>query len=278
VIQLRDIRESTGMSFEEASATLVAEYHDEQAARAFLEQADRLVDLVYEDPTTLEHAGMVLELPVQTEGPFSRDGGEGIAANPEVVEAAFSDLVLLQGSVSDPVNLDENHLVMVRLSEHLPVKTRPLEEVREEIVATLRENLALEQANARAEALVAELQGGATNLEALATEAELEYGRYEAVQRAAQVPDATLVEEVFRLQAPAEGDATRAVLPTTQGFAVVELLAVAPGEIAEDAPPFMRQQYERVVANGHASQEAFALLRQLRAAADVEIFEERLVN
>jgi peptidyl-prolyl cis-trans isomerase D len=278
VIRLNDVRESTGMSFEEASVTLIAEYHEDQAARAFLEQADRLVDLVYEDPTTLEHAGMVLDLPVQTEGPFTREGGAGIAAFPEVVEAAFSDLVLLQGSVSDPVNLDENHLVVVRLSEHLPVTTRPLEAVREEIVATLRDNLAREQANARAEALLAGLQGGEADLETLATEAELEFGRHEAVQRAAQVPDATLVAEVFRLQAPAESEVARAVLPTTQGFAVVELLAVEPGQIAEDAAPFMREQYERVVANGHASQEAYALMRQLRSAADVEIFEERLAN
>ncbi|MGD9265234.1 MAG: peptidylprolyl isomerase, partial [Lysobacterales bacterium] len=276
VIQLRDIRESTGMSFEEASVTLIKEYHEDQAARTFLEQADQLVDLVYEDPTTLEHAGLVMGLQVYTEGPFTRSGGEGISAYPEVVEAAFSDLVLLQGSVSDPVNLGENHLVMVRLSEHLPVTTRPLEDVREEIVATLRGNLAREQANARADALLAELQGGESDLETLAAEAELEFGQHEAVQRAAQVPDATLVAEVFRLPAPAEGETIQAVLPTAAGFAVIELLSVDPGQIAEDAPAFMREQYQRVVANSYASQEANALMRQLRDAAAVEIFEERI--
>ena len=72
------------------------------------------------------------------------------------------------------------------------------------------------------------------------------------------------------------GTANQAVLPTTQGFAVVELLSVEPGEIAVDAPPFMRQQYERLVANLHASQEAYALMRQLRVAAEVDIFEGRL--
>ena len=60
VIQLKEIRESTGMSFEEARMTLVGEYEEENAARAFLEQADRLVDLIYEDPTTLESAALVM--------------------------------------------------------------------------------------------------------------------------------------------------------------------------------------------------------------------------
>ncbi len=146
VIQLRDIRESSGMSFEEARPTLVREYEEENAARAFLEQADRLVDLIYEDPTTLESAALVMELPVNVVGPFPRTGGEGIAANPEVVDAAFSDLVLLQGSVSDPINLDENRLVMIRLKEHLPVALKPVEEVRDEIITTLSDNLARDNA------------------------------------------------------------------------------------------------------------------------------------
>ena len=64
VIQLREIRESTGMTFDEARMTLVAEYEDDLASRAFLEQADRLVDLIYEDPTTLESAALVLDLQV----------------------------------------------------------------------------------------------------------------------------------------------------------------------------------------------------------------------
>ena len=96
VIQLREIREATGMSFEEARLTLVGEYEEDNAARAFLEQADRLVDLVYEDPTTLDSAALVMELQVNVAGPFPRAGGEGVAANPDVIAAAFSDLVLLR--------------------------------------------------------------------------------------------------------------------------------------------------------------------------------------
>jgi len=276
VIQLRDIRESTGMSFEEARMTLVTEYHEEGAARAFLGQADRLVDLVYEDPTTLESAAMVMGLSVEEAGPFPRSGGEGVAANPEVVQTAFSDLVLLQDSVSDPVNLDDNHLVMIRLREHLPVATKSLDEVREDIVATLTENLALDNANSSAEALLVALQGGEASLETLATDAGFEYGSHEAIKRSAQTLDALLVGEVFRMQTPAEGETVNAVLEISDGYAVVELTEVKAGELADGAAPFVRQQIERVIANGNASQEAFGLMRQLRLAADFEVFEDRI--
>jgi peptidyl-prolyl cis-trans isomerase D len=275
VIQLRDIREAAGMSFEEARDTLVREYEEEEKARIFLEQADRLVDLIYEDPTTLESAASVMELPVQTAGPFPRSGGEGVAANLEVVKTAFSDLVLLQGSVSDPVNLDENRLIMIKLKEHLPVALKPVSAVRDEIVATLRDNMARDQAKAKAEALLASVQGGENGLEALAAESGLEYSHFEAARRNSFAPDAMLVKEIFRLPEP-KGDAgVDAVLPTSNGFAVVQLEAVVQGTL-ESGSMMTQQQYERVIANGNASLENTALMAQLRAAAVVEVFEDRI--
>ncbi len=274
VIQLRDIRESTGMSFEEARITLVREYEEDNAARAFLEQADRLVDLIYEDPTTLESAALVMDLQVEVAGPFTRAGGVGVAASPEVAAAAFSDLVLLQGSVSDPINLDENRLVMIKLREHLPVALKPVEEVRDEIIATLGDNLARDSANAKANELLAALQGGDTELETLATESGLEYGHHGAVKRGSPIPDTMLVQEIFRLPAPLEGEAVEVVLPTSNGFAVVQLESVVQGELEAEA--LMAQQYERVISNGSASLENSALMRQLRSSAKVEVFEDRI--
>ncbi len=275
VIQLKEVREATGMTYEEAQPTLVREYEEENAARAFLEQADRLVDLIYEDPTTLESAALVLGLTVNVAGPFSRAGGAGIATNPEVIEASFSDLVLLQGSVSDPVNLDENRLVMIKLKEHLPVALKPVEAVRDEIIATLSDNLARESAQAMASDLLASLQAGESELEALATDTGLEYGHHDAVKRGSPTPDTKLVQEIFRLPVPAQGEAVDVVLETTSGFAVVQLESVIQGDL-ETGPAFAQQQYERVIANGNASLETAALMAQLRNTADVEVFEDRI--
>jgi len=275
VIKLLDVRPASGMSFAEARPLLTKEYEEDQASRAFLEQADRLVDLIYEDPTTLDSAALVMNLKVKQAGTFTRAGGEGIAANPEVVSTAFSDMVLLQGSVSDPVNISEDHLVMIKLNKHLPVALKPLAEVRDEIIATLTANQAHDKAEAKANELLAALQDGKGEFKALAQEAGLEFSEHKSIQRNAVVPDATLVEEIFRLPAPAEDEPVRAVLPTSNGFAVVELEAVVNGKLDPGAL-LARQQYQRVLANGRASQEAFALIRQLRAAADITIHEARI--
>ena len=275
VILLREIRESTGMSFEEARVTLIREYEEDISARAYLEQADRLVDLVYEDPTTLEGAALALDLPLNIAGPFSRAGGEGVAANPDVVEGAFSDLVLLQGSVSDPINLDENRLVMMILKEHLPVALKSFEDVRAEIITTLSENLARDNANKRAGELLSALQNGEGEFETLATESGLDYGHHDAIKRSSFAPDATLVQGVFRLPLPVEGSTVQTVLPTTDGFAVVELETVVQGELTGEAL-LARRQFERAIANASASQETTALLAQLRASAEIEVFEDRI--
>ena len=170
VIKLLEVRKSSGMSFAEARPLLTKEYEEDQASRAFLEQADRLVDLIYEDPTTLDSAALAMNLKGKQAGPFTLAGGVGIAANPEVVSTAFLDTVLLQGSVSDPINIAEDHLVMIKLNKHLPVALKPLAEVRDEIIATLTANQAHDKAEAQANELLAALQDGKGEFKALAEE------------------------------------------------------------------------------------------------------------
>ncbi len=74
VIFLRDIRPADGMTFTEAREILLDEYQAEADERRFLEQADRLVDIIYEDPTTLNAAAEDLGLEVQEDGPFGAAG------------------------------------------------------------------------------------------------------------------------------------------------------------------------------------------------------------
>ena len=109
----------------------------------------------------------------------------------------------------------------------------------------------------------------------LAAELGLEYSLQTEANRNSTEPDVELVQEVFRLKAPADDTVARAVLPASDGFAVVELTAVVDGVIDSEAL-FAMQQYERIIANSHASQETAALLAQLRAVADIEVFEDRI--
>ncbi|HBE91626.1 MAG TPA: hypothetical protein DDW55_03530, partial [Gammaproteobacteria bacterium] len=136
-------------------------------------------------------------------------------------------------------------------------------------------NRARDNAEAKAVEMLAALQNGESEFETLATESGLEFARHDAIKRNSLVPDVTLVQEVFRLQAPAEGATVQTVLPTSNGFAVVELHSITQG-VLEGEALLAKKQYERVIANSNSSQEATALMRQLRASAEVEVFEDRI--
>jgi peptidyl-prolyl cis-trans isomerase D len=274
VIYLRDIRPAEGMTFTEAREILADEYRAEADEVRFIEQADRLVDIIYEDPTTLSAAAEELGLEIKEAGPFGRLGGEGVAANPGVVSAAFSDLVLAQGSVSDPVDLGENHIVLLRLKEHLPEALMPLEQVRERVVESVRRQRALDAASATAQELLAALKAG-EDMQSLAEARELELVEAEAATRSSAELDATLRDQVFLMESPAEGGSVTQVVELEDGYAVVQLERVTDGTLGED-DALRKAGYQRRIANASASSEALGFLRMLRAQSTIEIYEDRL--
>jgi len=274
VIYLRDIRPAEGMSFAEARDLLLAEYRAEAEERRFLEQADRLVDIIYEDPTTLSAAAEELDLEVQEAGPFGRLGGEGLAANPEVVSAAFSDLVLAQGAVSDPIDLGENHMIMLRVKQHLPAELMPLEDVQDRVAESVRRQRAMEAAEATAQEMLAALQAG-EDIQTLAESSSLELVEAAAATRNSREFDTTLRDQVFLMEAPEEGGQVLQVVELDDGYAVVRLERVTDGTLS-DEDAIRTQSYQRRISNASASAEALGFLRMLRAQSTIEVYEDRL--
>jgi peptidyl-prolyl cis-trans isomerase D len=274
VIQLRDIRPAEGMTFTEARDILLEEYRAEADERRFLEQADRLVDIIYEDPTTLSAAAEELGLEVQEAGPFGRLGGAGIAANQDVVAAAFSDLVLGQRSVSDPVDLGDNHIVLIHLKEHLPEAVMPLDQVRDRVVEAVRRQQAMDAALAQAQELLAVLQEGAA-IDELSESRGLELVDAEAAKRNSPEFDGRLREQVFLMEAPEEGAFVTQVVELDDGYAVIQLEGVRDGSLAED-DDLSRQAYGRRITSASANEEAQGFIRMLRTQSTIEVYEDRL--
>lgn len=277
VIQLREIRPASGMTFEEARETLLTELTAEQNERVFLDAADRLVDIIYEDPTTLEAAADELDLEIQVVGPFDRSGlVEGPAANPEFIEAAFSDLVLLQDSASDPVDLGINHVAVLRVREHLPESAKTLDEVREEVIVAIRSDDAMKAAEARATALLERVESG-ESLESISEETGLELVESESLTRTSPALPADLSAELFELQSPEGEQARFAVLPFSEGYAVVALREVRAGALTEEQEA-LRNSYRQRIANVRASSETQAFLSVLREQSEIQVFEDRIRN
>ncbi len=274
IIYLREVRPAQGMTFAEARPTILAEYQADKDERRFLEQADRLVDIIYEDPTTLATAAEELGLEVNQVGPFGRAGGDGISSNAEVVKASFSDLVMLQGVVSEPVNLADNHLVMIRMQEHLPEALRPLEEVREQVIQSVRRQRAMEAALVRANEILAQATSG-TELSLLGEQNELEVLAFEAATRSSVDVRGDLLQDLFLMDAPGDDGPVNEVLELSDGYAVVQLQSVTDG-VLSDEDVLKSQSYNRRISNATGNSEANSFMRMLRNQSEITVFEDRL--
>src|SRR5690606_18179789 len=114
-------------------------------------------------------AARAVDLPVQKLGPFARGQGTGIAASPAVERAAFSDLLVQDRTVSDPIEIAPGHSVVMRVTEHTAERARALDEVKDRVVAEIRGDRMHKALAAEADAMVAKLKEGQALSELAAT-------------------------------------------------------------------------------------------------------------
>lgn len=230
VIDLRDIRPGKTRSFDEVKPELAKQYADSEKERVYAEKAGKLTDLTYQDPSSLEPAAKDLGLKVEKTALFARTGGEGIAGNPAVAKAAFSDGVLVQSNNSDPIEIGPNHVVVVRIAEHKPSTPIPLDAVKDAVRGKILAERVSKEAKERADALFAELGKGQA-LDQLAGTDKLKVEDQKGIGRDAANVDSVLVKSVFAMPRPAQGKpGSQLVDLGGDGYALVQLDAVTDGD------------------------------------------------
>ncbi len=274
LIRLDEIEAPRGQTFEEARAEILEEVREERADDLYIELSERLIDLVYADPTGLEAVAEDLGLELQQAGPFSRFSAEGLMANPRVLDAVFSDLVLVERQASEPVEIDPNHAVVVRVTEHQPSEPRPLEDVADEIRSRLARDAAREAARAYAADLVERIQNGGETLEQIAEAEELDLQQQEATRRSFELGSQVL-DELFSMPRPAAEANEFEVIPSGNNWVLVRLEDVTPGS-PTDADDAQRQSARQQIRFARSSREFEGLLQWLRENAEINVIEQRL--
>ncbi len=275
LIQLREVRPGSTKTFEEVQDELATDLLDSERERVFADQSSELIDQVYADPTSLDAAADVLKLKVERTPLFSRAGGPGVASNPKVVEAAFSDALLVEGNVSDPIDIGPNRLALVKMAEHKPRVLRPLKDVAAEVTIRVQRAQANEDVRQRALALERQLKTGAT-LDALAKKAGVPVIDAPGVSRKALNHDAAIVEALFKLPRTRGDEPKRALLTLPQGrYALAEVTRVIDGDPAK-ADKAAREQAKTLMRAALAVSETRAFVESLRKRSEVVVAEDRL--
>ena len=267
VLQLREIKPGQGKSFEEVRDVLAREEVAAAGERAYNDLAGRVVNEVLKNPTALAPAAKSVGLPVQRIGPFSRATASGIAANPAVLRAAFSDALVQDGTVSDPIEIAPQHAVFIRVIQHTPEQAQPLAQVRDAVIAAIRKDREAKIAEAAAEAVIARISKGET-LQAIAAADKLQTGELPGVPRGAPMPSPEINAAIFAAKRPAAGKVSAGKAKLEDGnYVVFTVNKVSEGDMAKITPEQRIQLQQQVVQMDGAADVASyvaALRKQFR--------------
>ena len=274
VVQLRDVQAGAQVPFEAVRGELAREAQAEARERAFNELAGRVVDEVYANPSDLAGAAAIAGVQVQASGLFARGEGDGVIADPAVQRAAFSEALIEDGMVSDPIEVDEGRTVLLRVVEHAPEQARPLAEVRAQVVEAIRAARIAEALEAQAGEVVAEVER-AGGLAAVAEARGLALMTEPSLPRGMPVPDPESAEAIFAVAAPAEGAVTAGHVVRDGAAVVFAVRGVTPGEVPPEGSP-EREMLATQLARLAGNDEAEAYVEAVRARMEVEVAEDRL--
>ncbi len=268
IIRLNEVRGGVTKTFAEVKEQIRSEIQQQEAEQIFYDKADKLANLSYEHPNTLQLAAEELKLPIQRTPSFSRQsGGEGITAEAKVRNAAFVEDVLLNGNNSEVIELAKDHLVVLRVDEHTPEGQKPLEGVREAIKSTLLQQRAVALAQAEAAEILKQLQQGGDRA-ALMSSKQLEWQQKSGLLRSDKELDPTLVQAIFKLPHPTAEQPQWTTLALNSGVqAVVVLEKVAVVEPNEEAI----KSAMTTLLRGAGDQSLNAVLSYLRQQANITL-------
>ena len=276
VIYNRKIIPEHGKTFAEVRDQLQHEIEESESERLYLGTADRLYDAAFENDGNLLPVAEELGLEVKHAGPFARGDKTGIAANPAVLKAAFSDAVLVDGSTSDPIDLGPNHVMVLRVAEHIKSKTKPLKDVHDEIQGILRDQAASKLANEAADkALDAALNAKALVKGGDGFHADIVKAEGIGRQDYKDHPQA-LITAVFQLPHPQGDNAViKKVSAGASSYAVVALSKVSPGD-PEKLSGGQREDIRGQLESDYGSAETAALFAYLRSTFEIDIQPDRM--
>jgi peptidyl-prolyl cis-trans isomerase D len=200
-----------------------------EAERNLLIAVEELRDLAFNSPD-LSGPAEAIGAEVRVSQPFSLGEGADLFSDVRLRELAFSDDVKASGNNSEVLELSGQRFVVVRVRDVRVPHIAPFNEVESEVRQGLRTELeaaALADITARAEALLASGESMETAANTLGMEWRVELA---ATRLTSQLPQSVL-EAAFAMP-QGQTDALRTVTVLGEGYALVQLARVNPGDVA----------------------------------------------
>lgn len=244
-------------------------YQKAQAETSFYEAGETLTSMSFEHPDSLQAVADTLGLTIKKSNLFTKDKGDGIAAEDKIRGSAFAEEVL-QGNNSTPIELGSDRLVVLRQLEHKEAAARELKDVKPEIVAALQADKAKVLAISKAKDITARLQAGEA-MQAVATEQKLSIKKVTGLSRnKPQLPE-QFADAIFKAAKPAGDKPSVVIVPMPTGEQVIVSINKVTAGVMSDDDKKKLELAKKNIAHAFGQAEFNAVVNSLQSSADIKI-------
>lgn len=274
VVKLDDIIDGGPLPLDRVRAELEGELRTTAADSRFIELQRALADALF-DANDMQAMAEASGLEIALATGFTRTGGEPFGGSQAVIDAVFDDSVLMNGQISDVVEIDINRSAVVKVREYHPEARKTIDEVSADITFTLQSERALNMVQDRARRFSDALQEGQA-FDAAAEQVEAEIIPAVIVGRQNEDIDIGVLNEIFRAKKPTPGNARIGNAITTTGdYAVFVVSAVIPGR-PESIPLADRDSRKDELESTAGAADFTAYVTELEQRATIERSDDAL--
>jgi peptidyl-prolyl cis-trans isomerase D len=158
VVKVTGVRGGGVKSFDEVKGQIEDLLKQQESQKLFTNDAEKFTNTVYEQPDSLDPAAKAFQLTKQT-ATVTRTapvGAQGPLASPKLLTAIFASDSIKSKHNTEAIESGPSQLVSAHVVEYSPQRTRPLAEVRDQVVDAVRKAEAVAAAKKDGEARVAE--------------------------------------------------------------------------------------------------------------------------
>jgi len=228
IIRLDQIIEPGALPFEQVRAELTIELQEQKAESEFRALESQLSSALF-DATDIHALAATVGAEVKAVAGFTRLGAEPFADSTVVLDAVFDEAVLSGEQISEIVEIDNNRTAVFAVTQHTPAARQPLEEIQDQVTASLNAQQAEDLMAAKADEMLAALANGTDFAEAAAATGATA-AEPVLMSRDAEGADQFVLVSVFTAVKPTqESPTTGSTRNGMGGYTVFSLDAVIPG-------------------------------------------------
>ncbi|HBO37388.1 MAG TPA: peptidylprolyl isomerase [Pasteurellaceae bacterium] len=263
IVKLLDAKASTILPFETVKAQITEQIRRDLLNNRFYSVEKQVAEKAFEDQSSLKAAAEVAGVEVKETDYFPRTGVPDALNFPAVAMTIFDSEISQGGTNSEPMNVAEQHSIVVRVVDHKAESTRSLAEAKAEIEKDLKHKKAEAATLAQAEQYVKELR------ESEQPSVQVEFGEAQTWVYV-EGRDPALNDVIFALPKPSDKPVYHAAKSNNGDVVIIALDSVEEGKPTEQE----RQQLDLQVAQAQQINLQNNLLKSLRARAKIEINDE----